>query len=39
MRRHNEMNIEIDDITMEVIKDMMKQSGTYTLRIDLAEYT
>jgi hypothetical protein len=39
MRRHTEMDIEIDDRTIQVIKEMMKQSGTYTLRIDLAEYT
>jgi hypothetical protein len=33
------MNIEIDDITLQIIKDMMKQENIYTLRILLAEYT
>lgn len=33
------MEIEIDDGTMQIIKDMMKQENIYTLRISLAEYT
>jgi hypothetical protein len=33
------MDFEIDDTTMQIIKDMMKQQNIYTLRILLAEYT
>lgn len=33
------MDIVIDDITLQIIKDMMKQQNIYTLRISLAEYT
>lgn len=33
------MNIIIDDITVQVIKDMMDKAQVYSLRILLAEYT
>lgn len=33
------MIIEIDDGTIQVIKDMMKQENIYTLRIDYDENT
>lgn len=33
------MKIEIDDKTLQIIKEMMKQEDIYTLRIDYAENT
>lgn len=33
------MEFQIDDITIQIIKDMMEKENLYTLRIYLKEYT